>query len=345
MNNDLMPKVIEYFNSQSPSDRAVSSSDVYIITMHHMLEEGNGQIVPGDARHSELAESGIYEGTQVFLWVGERGTNLTATIDSFLQISGPPLTKQSVALHQIATYNPNEYGLSEVLDAEWVSNRLMNNGTTYDFANTINMFALGGAGNEHEIWMTNPIYVSMPPESLSDPIPLSQYLMRIRPLYSMTQFISHMPTIDSALHLDPTYNRVLLAPFKSGVPLVFGTTTDAQVSYNPTHPNSALSEFPLVFELYWVQYPSDMSYELGNGEVLLLRVRVDGASPNSAPTVEVPPAYFPSTEAKSGAKGQYFWILQNTHQLGTISLHDFSITVNTPMFNQYSDSIIQTAPF
>lgn len=82
----ILPGLVSWFNSQSAELRVIETNDVALFRVR-LVEDANGVVsmVVGAAPYTAEGSKYLYEAT--FIWKGARGINLTATADSFFEIS------------------------------------------------------------------------------------------------------------------------------------------------------------------------------------------------------------------------------------------------------------------
>lgn len=333
----ILPKAVEYFNSLTSAERTIEPNDIYILEMYYWKSDYGDEIQAGSPFDWENEGiSGTYAGVAQYLWVAPRGANLTATPESFYLLNSTDVGGSVVALWEIATDNPNDDGMNTLIDAEWVANKLNNSSNSIDYANSVNVFAMGGDRNQHEMWITNPFYTSNAPY---EPVPLHEYLMRIRPLYIWDQVVTNFPTINQAL-LAANPDGVVFAPFVSAVPLCFDADTELFVTYNPTDPESNTSDTGnwVRFELWYSDNNEPTQWP--EGQRLILIANWKTGDPLNNNYVQLMPTEGAELMFKQGLKGHFFWLLTSSDYSAidpAAVIKNLSFTLRVKRFNEFSD--------
>ncbi len=343
MTTTLIYKAVEFFNAQGPTDRTIKEGTIFILTMHHVLELVTNEFyVEKEVDENYPGESqlnGVYQGSAQFLWVGEVGTNLTATEDSFVVIS----THNAVDNSPIAVYSfPNTPDLDDdtVVDAEYVANAISNLDDVPEPWSRINVYTMGGPHGADEVWITNPEYA----RQTSWRYDLRDALVRLRPLYSMEQLVFRLPEVSAALKGDGVQD-VIMSPLVSLKPITFDMETQVRITFNPYAAGTNYLSVPgiIQFDLYRVDLGEDPTLDEQQREHILT-VRWEVSRPSFPGFLYVESmANNPPQDIKGGKSGVYYWVWRayNFDDLEEgVVLHEMAITLYTKAVNSFSDRVI-----
>lgn len=346
MIDNLILKVVEFFNELPLEERTIISGDLYFITMHYMVNDGDGEIRVGD--HRDWPDA-TYMGTGRYLWVGETGADLRATEADFMPISMETVPSFPFELINIT----DDYPASDtMIDAEWVAEQLGNSTTPIDYANKLNVFGMGGQDNQQQLWVTNPFFVTYTMGDYNVP----DILMRIRPLYSKERLVFNFPSvINEAVTLQNGGGNMVFSPIVSMKPVCFDEETEVHVMFNPHYADSVTENTTnpgtIRLHLIWQSSPdsappntspSDLT---GEGDRLILTLEIQSFNPISTYVMIQP------TDGRDGAKtgltGCYYWLWEDSElpKIGDMVIRDLSITVTTKVRNQFSDLVGTIYPF
>lgn len=344
MIDNLILKAVAYFNSKPANQRVINAGDVYIMTMHHMNAIIDQQFDPGDLRDSPddwPTSNAMYAGTGRYLWVGGPGVNITATVDDFIPLS---VELSSVELVQLtALAEPNDF--SGVIDGDWMGTALDSTMPQLDFANAINIVGITNQEVD-DLWISNPVYGA----GGNMETPKQDYMLRLRPLYSMEQVIFNFPTINNALTLQNSGSNVLLAPIVSLKPLAFDQATEIQLTYNPHTTDTNLSDGgqQIRLKLYHTPLIIEPSPFM-EGENPILTVYFSASSPRTLSISYSPNDSETALEAnKRGLEGNFFWVWESDNFASITTdtvIHSLSITVFTKARTKYYDNASHFEPF
>lgn len=337
MIDNLIHKAVAYFNSKPANQRVINAGDVYIMTMHHMNATVEQQFDEGDLRDSPddwPSPSAMYTGTGRYLWVGGPGVNITATVDDFIPLAMEISSTELVQL--TALDEPTDF--SGVIDGDWMGDALSSVTPPMDFANTINVVGITNQEVD-DLWISNPIYGA----SGTFETPKQDFMLRLRPLYSMEQMVFNFPTINNALTQQNSGGNVLLAPMVSLKPLAFDEMTDIQVSFNPhtADTNQTNGNTQIRFSLYHTTVFDDPSPFM-EGVDPILTVYFSPSSPrNISVSYEANDNETALEANKRGLSGNFFWVWESTN-FGSITadtvINSLSITLYTKARTKYYDN-------
>lgn len=311
----VMGELVKYFNALPEAERTISATDVPLYNIK-VAEKPNGklQFVVGD-----LGIDDIYVGEATYTWVGARGTKLIATSASFFEIAkyiAPLPVVDDFQLFCIEEDPAPEPG--RVLDAEYVNlsvqNNLGNNPTPPDFLDNTSLkaFAMHTNGAD-EIWMANPFYNIAIAEGQD-----SDRFVRMRPVYSMEQFVFNFPTITQE-----SYGWIedfrIFCQMVSLKRLVFDDRTNFAFTYNNRHPLTNKS-YPahssqLSFDLIWSpsRHTAVAPPNPGPGEMKVLTIKInpfivdDYTGTQSTVPFEVEQYTSTIDQFKNGVSGLFYW--------------------------------------
>lgn len=84
----IMQRLVEWFNTQPLNQRTITAGEFVIIRVKVLVTPNGEPVFIIGSDPSDIADpTREYIGEAVFIWVGPRGTDLTATISSFFEIS------------------------------------------------------------------------------------------------------------------------------------------------------------------------------------------------------------------------------------------------------------------
>lgn len=320
----LTTKVVTYFNDLDDDQRTIPDGQFYTVRMFwnsHGISNELPEFEDGDTSQP------YSRGEMTFLWVGPTGDSpQTAVPGNFLAISMEEAP--AVDIWKIA----NSTELYPLLIDEIAAKAQANDGGNDGEYDSDRLNFLGVSGQLDELWIDNPMANS---ETMTD------RLIRVRPLFTMEQFVFMFPVINKDL-LDnsPVTSGYKFGQFQSMKPLVFDQDMDIQVAFNERTLSATEGEFALT--LHWLENGASSATKLLTYTVNLGNQsgRID-YNVNDTGNVDL---------GRYGRSGKFFWGIKNISVTeSNFFLEDFTVTLlvkarfqTSDLFNPWPAPAIQT---
>lgn len=336
---NLISAAVTYFNNLPADQRTIGVSDTVIVTIHHampavVVENQKLRIVEGEYSEQPPTLVGDSLGLTRFLWVAGPGKHRIATNNSFIPIS----TEQpSGGLSVVRLIIPEEkYSLSSAFDSERVLLEMDDQSINAPSAPAL-ITAMGPDPKSDEVWLFDPHRPAPQPGDAS------KQLMRLRPVYSMEQFVFSLPRLDASI----------LPPPGAGLPVIFGAFRSLKrIAFDPVRTKVALTYVPtpsqnlvntgsqITLKLYHTTASSPPAVPMGN-ETRLLAISFYPHNPTGYNVYKDFESTF-GPSMVSGFKGVFYWEWNyaNHDALDPAGVIDgLSITLYTPTRNEDLDQI------